>query len=72
MSWYLFILEIKQFNCLETPNCLKMQIYKIKNKALQNRLQILKSISNALQEVKDIKSGKRKVGRTLEEFLHEN
>jgi hypothetical protein len=39
---------------------------------IDNKIRILKNISNALQEVKDIKSGKRKEGRTLEEFLDEN
>jgi hypothetical protein len=42
------------------------------NKALNKKLRILKSISSALQEVEDIKSGKRKEGRTLEQFLNEN
>ncbi len=38
----------------------------------KRKLQILLGIKNALQEVKDVKAGKRKVGRTLEEFLDEN
>jgi hypothetical protein len=49
-----------------------MQTHIFKNKTLHNRLRILKDISNALQEVKDIKSGKSKEGRTLEQFLSEN
>lgn len=38
----------------------------------KRKLQILLGIDNALQEVKDVKAGKRKEGRTLEEFLDEN
>ena len=41
-------------------------------KQSKRKLQILLGIDNALQEVADIKAGKRKVGRTLEEFLDEN
>ena len=38
----------------------------------KRKLQILLGINNALQEVQDVKSGKRKEGRTLEDFLNEN
>jgi len=41
-------------------------------KQSKRKLQILLGIDNALQEVKNVKSGKRKEGRTLEEFLDEN
>ena len=45
---------------------------KIFSKRFESKIKILKSIKNALQEVKDVKSGKRKEGRTLEQFLNEN
>jgi hypothetical protein len=38
----------------------------------KRKLQILLGINNALEEVKDVKTGKRKEGRTLEDFLNEN
>ncbi len=38
----------------------------------KRKLQILLGINNALKEVKDVKTGKRKEGRTLEDFLNEN
>ena len=38
----------------------------------KRKLHILLGINNALQEVKDVKTGKRKEGRTLEDFLNEN
>lgn len=38
----------------------------------KRKLQILLGINNALEEVKDVKAGKRKEGRTLEDFLNEN
>ena len=38
----------------------------------KRKLHILLGINNALQEVKDVKAGKRKEGRTLEDFLNEN
>ncbi len=41
-------------------------------KQSKRKLQILLGIDNALQEVADIKAGKRKEGRTLEEFLDKN
>jgi hypothetical protein len=41
-------------------------------KQSKRKLQILLGIDNALQEVADVKAGKRKEGRTLEEFLDEN
>jgi hypothetical protein len=40
-------------------------------KKSKRKLQILLGIDNALQEVADVKAGKRKEGRTLEEFLDE-
>jgi hypothetical protein len=41
-------------------------------KQSKRKLQILLGINNALQEVADVKAGKRKEGKTLEEFLDEN
>ena len=41
-------------------------------KQSKRKLKILLGIDNALQEVADVKAGKREVGRTLEEFLDEN
>ena len=41
-------------------------------KQSKRKLQILLGIDNALQEVADVKAGKRKEGRTLEDFLNEN
>lgn len=38
----------------------------------KRKLQILLGINNALKEVKDVKTGKCKEGRTLEDFLNEN
>ena len=38
----------------------------------KRKLQILLGINNALEEVKDVKAGKRKEGRTIEDFLNEN
>ena len=38
----------------------------------KRKLRILLGINNALEEVKDVKAGKRKEGRTLEDFLNEN
>ena len=41
-------------------------------KQSKRKLQILLGIDNALQEVADVKAGKRKEGRTIEDFLNEN
>ncbi len=41
-------------------------------KQSKRKLQILLGIDNALQEVAEVKAGKRKEGRTLEDFLNEN
>jgi hypothetical protein len=51
------VLPIKEYNDL---------------KQSERKLQILLGIGNALDEVKDVKAGKRKEGRTLEDFLNEN
>lgn len=42
---------------------------KAANEKLQNKLDILGGLQDALKEVQEIKQGKRKKGRTLGEFL---
>ncbi|MEA5457500.1 type II toxin-antitoxin system prevent-host-death family antitoxin [Arcicella sp. LKC2W] len=39
---------------------------------IKKKLQIFDNLDNALQEVKDVKAGKRTEGRSLEDFLNEN
>ncbi|HEX8529151.1 MAG TPA: hypothetical protein VF646_03985 [Cytophagales bacterium] len=44
---------------------------KREHQRLKSKLDVLGGIEDALQEVKDIKAGRRKKGRTLGEFLNE-
>lgn len=39
---------------------------------IKKKLQIFDNIDCALQEVKDVKAGKRMEGRSLDDFLNEN
>ena len=44
---------------------------KAAHEKLLNKLEVLSGLQDALKEVQEIKQGKRKKGRTLDEFLHE-
>jgi PHD/YefM family antitoxin component YafN of YafNO toxin-antitoxin module len=44
---------------------------KREHQRIKSKLEVFKGIEDALQEVEDIKGGRRKRGRTLGEFLNE-
>ncbi|MEZ4884566.1 MAG: hypothetical protein R3E32_07570 [Chitinophagales bacterium] len=44
--------------------------YELQNLKIKNKLEVLKGLQQAVEEVKEIKKGKRK-GKTLKQFLNE-
>ena len=58
------IIPIEEWNKFKTD-------YEKMAASQENKHYILSGIKDALKEVKDIKAGKRKKGKTLSEFLNE-
>lgn len=44
--------------------------YELQNRKIKNKLEVLKGLQQAVEEVKEIRAGKRK-GKTLKQFLNE-
>ena len=44
--------------------------YELQNQKIKNKLEVLKGLQNAVEEVKEIKSGRKK-GKTLKQLLNE-
>jgi len=44
--------------------------YELQNLKIKNKLEVLKGLQQAVEEVKEIRKGKRK-GKTLKQFLNE-
>lgn len=44
---------------------------KKENERIKNKLAVLNGVADALEEVQEIKEGKRQKGRTLRDFLNE-